>query len=152
MIQVSGTWKFFRCIPTSMCLCLYTEVSNVRWAVYCGGKLGVSAYLIYNFFILLTVKTCLAELKILGNFRNRLLNMWILFKYFEMFLAGKLSKHTTLKFYSIEIASFSWYLPPTMETWKSLETHKLSNFHNLTWNFVFHFLWRWGNKENQGFD
>ena len=82
--------------------------------MYCGGKPGVSAYLNYNFCIPLTVKTCLAGLKIQGNFKNRLLNVWILFKYFELFLAGKLSKYTSLKFYSIEIASFSWYLPPTM--------------------------------------
>ena len=47
-----------------MWLYLYIEVSNVREAVYCGGKSGVSAYLIYSFFVLLTVKTCFAGLKI----------------------------------------------------------------------------------------
>ena len=96
--------------------------------MYCGGKPGVSAYLNYNFFTLLTVKTSLAGLKIQGNLKNRLLNMSILFRYFEVFLAGKLSKCTTLKFYSIEIASFSWYLPPPMGNLEILGNSQIDQF------------------------
>ena len=80
------------------------------------------------FFILLAVKICLAGLKIQRKFKNRLLNMWISFKYFEVFLAGKLSKYTTLKFYSIEIASFSWYLPHTMGRLEALENSQIDQF------------------------
>ena len=126
--QVSGIWKFFSCICILMCLYLYTEVCNVRWAAYCGGKSGVSAYLNYNFFILLAVKICLAGLKIQRKFKNRLLNMWISIKYFEVFLAGKLNKYTTLKFYYIEIASFSLHLPHTMGSLEALENSQIEQF------------------------
>ena len=64
--------------------------------------------------------------KIQGNFKHRLLNMWILFKYFEVFLTGKLNKYTTLKFYSVEIASFSWYL--SMENLEILGNSLIDQF------------------------
>ena len=99
----------------NQCAFIYI-LRSVMWGEQCTVEVNQVLLLTYITIlsILLTVKTCLEGLKIQGNFKNRLLNMWIFFNYFEVFLAGKLSKYTTLNFCSIEVASFSWYLPPTM--------------------------------------
>ena len=98
LVDTNVRFKFhayenFSGVYLHQCAFIYI-LRSVMWGEQCTVEVNQVLLLAYItiFSILLTVKTCLEGFKIQGNFKNRLLNMWIFLNYFEVFLAGKLSK------------------------------------------------------------